>query len=284
MGCSNASRTGRYEPLRKEVVALMLAALFLGFAGLPTVLRGETEMSSVSGKVYGFTCHDNVVPLAGATVSARLTETGFIPLTVTASPDGSYNLTLPSGEYMLYIAAPFFRTEASYSFAVASGIVISGLNFYLYPVTPPYCSAVMFRENLYTLAIYSNASATKLIFDSDRSLVNFTVSSKNETNGRLLIVIPRVLLDGTPVVLVDNVEVNSTFVEGATNYFVEFDYSLGSHAVTIGGYKTIPEFPLGYEPIEMALFLILTVFLSTKKYKFNCRRSRHVTHARKPSV
>jgi hypothetical protein len=252
------------------LVLLMLAALLIGFGILPTVGAGT---GTVGGQVYGFTCHDNIIPLAGATVTAVLIETGLTYPPTSTNPDGSYNLTLLPGDYMLYIAAHFFENQTSYAVAITSGSVMSGLNFYLYPVNQPYCPTVMFQDNLYTLAIYSNASATNLIFDSDRGLLNFTITGTNETTGRFLIATPRVLLDGTPVVFVDNVEVKSTFVEGATYYFVQFDNSLGSHTVTMGGTKTIPEFPSGYQLILVALYLALLGSLLTK-------RDRKVTNSR----
>lgn len=247
---------------------LILALLFFSLGYAVTVLRGEPEMGSVGGKIYGVTCHGDLIALAGANVSAVDTETG-LTMTTTTDPDGSYNLTVASGAYRLYLLAPFYEAQVSYSFGIRPGSVISGLNFYLNPAIPPYCPAVMFQGWLYRVTVFSNASATDLVFDSSRRLLNFTIGGMNGAIGRFLVIVPKILLDGTPVVFVDNVEVTSTLIEGAAYYFVRFEYSLGSHAVTVGGSRTIPEFPRGYLLIIFAAFVFLAGILSALKVRLN---------------
>ena len=247
--------------LGREALVLTLAAIIVVLAASPIGVRGATQTGSVSGRVYGFTCHDNVVPLTGATVAATLVETGYTHQPATTAPDSSYNLTLPPGEYTLFVTAAFFQTQGSYSFTVASGTVLPEFNFYLYPVTPVYCPAVMYKENIYTLAIYSNASASKVVFDPTGRLVNFTITITNGSFSGFLIIIPRILLVGTPIVFVDDVEIKSTVIEGAKYYFVQFQQSLGSHTVTVRGYGAISEFPRGYLLTSTAFCLVLAVLV-----------------------
>jgi hypothetical protein len=255
-------RDNQIRNARNIAVVLAMLAALVGLGIFPTV-RAET--GTVEGQVFGLTCGDNVVPLAGATVVAVLLETGLTHQPIITGPDGSYNLTLPAGNYMLYIAAPLFENQTSYSVGVTSGSVMSRLNFYLYPVKTPYCPTVMFEKNLYTLVIYSNISVANLLFDSNRNMLNFTIGGPNETAGRFLVVTPRILIEGTPAVLVDDVQVESTFVEGAAYLFVQFEYSLGTHTVTVGGTTTVPE--LRYQLMEVASCVTLIVFLSTKRHR-----------------
>ena len=261
----------RREPahLAVEALVLLLAAVALFSVASTTVLRGETQPGFVSGRVYGFACHDNVIPLAGATVAAIQIETGQTPQALATALDGSYNLTVPPGKYALYVAAAFFQTQSSYSFTVDSGASISEFNFYLYPVTSVNCPAVMYQGNLYTLAMYSNASSNKVVFDLNRRLVNFTINGESVSD--FLVVVPRILLDGTPVVFVDNVEAKSSFVEGATYYFVQFEQPLGLHVVTVGGYMTIPEFASTYLLAVTASCLALAALLKKRQQPSSVR-------------
>jgi len=56
-------------------------------------------------------------------------------------------------------------------------------------------------------------------------------------------VIPEALLDGTPLVFVDDAPTPSDYKVNKTHYFVYFDYPLSAHSATVGGSNTIPEFP-----------------------------------------
>jgi len=195
----------------------------------------------VDGKVYAFACEGDVVPLTGATVSATLIQTGYTPLPATTDSEGDYHLTLAPGEYRLFVHADFFQTQESYSFTIASGTVISDFTFYLYPVTQVYCQVMQYQNYLYKLPIYSNSSTGEATFDSNLRQFTFAISVPNESVRRFLVVIPRGLLDGTPVVFVDNAEATSTLVEGTNYFYVKFDPSVGPHVVMISGSKSIPE-------------------------------------------
>lgn len=263
--------------LERGALVLTLAAIIVVLAASPIGVRGAAQTGSVSGKVYVFTCENDVVPLTGATVSATLIQTGYTPLPVTTDTEGSYYLTLAPGEYTLFVNADFFQTQESYSFTVGSGTVISDFNFYLYAATLAYCSKIPYQNYLFTLPIYSNASTTDVTYDSSRRLFNFTISVSNDSARGFLIVIPRELLDGTPIVFVDNVEAASSFVEGANYFYVKFDESLGSHDVMIGGSTSVPEFSGVAQVAATTLSLVFMTHLVTgskKRARIGSRYSR----------
>jgi hypothetical protein len=61
-----------------------------------------------------------------------------------------------------------------------------------------------------------------------------------------VVLIQKPLLDGSPIVLVDNAMVPSTVAQDASHYFVRFSYPLThnetvTHNVTVGGSNTVPE-------------------------------------------
>jgi len=269
-----ASEINRHE---RGALVLLLASMLLFLLASPTVLQGQTQTGSVSGVVYGFTCGDDVIPLTGAAVAATLIQSGYTPQWVTTNAYGSYNLVLDPGEYKLFVTADFFETQGSYSFTVASGTVLSDFIFYLDPATPAYCSKIQYQNYLFTLPIYSNASTTDVTYDSSRRLFNFTISVSNDSARGFLIVIPRELLDGTPIVFVDNVEAASSFVEGANYFYVKFDESLGSHDVMIGGSTSVPEFFGMGQVAATTLSLVFMTHLVTgskKRARIGSRYSR----------
>jgi len=131
---------------------------------------------------------------------------------------------------------------------------------------PPVTAAVTFQGNRYTIAVNGNASAWDLGFDPERRLLNFTIGStyRSPAVGEFVVLIPKQLLDGVPVVFVDNVEVPSAFTENATQYFIRFDYPLSQHAVTVGGSNTIPE----------NISLLVPLLLTVATLSFSRRRAR----------
>jgi len=202
---------------------------------------GNSNAGTVSGIVYGYTCFNELTPLFGAVVAA-INATGFTTATTTSQADGSFNLTLQPGTYKLSVAAPFYRGVTGFTFGVTPRSVLSGFNFYLNSTSSPLCQQVNFQGDRHTIAIYSNSSTANISFDPDSRLLKFTISGTIGTVGAVMVVIPKTLLDGTPIVLVDNVEVPSTFYENSTYYFVQFTSPLSLRTVTVGGSNTIPEF------------------------------------------
>jgi hypothetical protein len=118
---------------------------------------------------------------------------------------------------------------------------------------PTVTTTVVFEGNQYTIAVngysYSSPPAWNLRFDAGRRLFNFTMGEPYLPGGEVaefVVLIQKPLLDGSPIVLVDNVMVPSTVAQDASHYFVRFSYPLThdqtvTHNVTVGGSNTVPE-------------------------------------------
>jgi hypothetical protein len=234
--------SGRRQLLTLGLI-LLVAAIGLSYSLSPhPTASGQLQTGSVQGRVYGFTCPSDVVPLTGATVSATLIQTGYTPLPTTTDTEGDYHLTLAPGEYKLFVHADFFQTQDSYSFTISSGTVISDFNFYLYAATLTSCTPVQYLNLLHKVVIYSNSTVGQVMFDSSVRQVNFPLVVPNESTGGVLIVIPKGLLDGSPVVFVDSNQFTSVIVEGTNYFYVQFVPSVGTHDVKVQGLESIPEF------------------------------------------
>ena len=151
---------------------------------------------------------------------------------------------------------------------------------------PTVTTTVVFEGNRYKIGVngysYSSQIAWNLRFDAERRLMNFTISDTYLPTGKIaefVALIPKPLLDGSPVVFVDNVIVPSTLGQNATHYFVRFNYTLTFnvtvvHNVTVGGSKTVPEnaSPLLSLSISLAL-LCLFLRRNERRNRQGCKPS-----------
>jgi len=117
---------------------------------------------------------------------------------------------------------------------------------------PTVTTTVVFEGNQYTIGVngysYSSQPAWNLRFDAERRLFNFTMGEaylRGLEVAEFVVLIDKRLLDGSPVVFMDNVMAPSTVAENGHQYFVRFSYKLSNetvtHDVTVGGSNTIPE-------------------------------------------
>jgi hypothetical protein len=115
--------------------------------------------------------------------------------------------------------------------------------------------------------ISSNSTISGLQFDSSRSLLNFTASGPAGTVGYTSVVMAKGLINGNPIVLVDNGKtplMSLNYASNSTHYFISFSYSHSTHNVSIGGSNTVSEFQNG-PIISMSGLLILIVVLLTSR-------------------
>jgi len=137
---------------------------------------------------------------------------------------------------------------------------------------PPVTTTVVLEGNQYGIAVngysYSSPTAWNLRFDVERRLFNFTTAEiPHSTDGvaELVVLIHKRLLDGSPIVFVDNAMVPSTFAQNATHYFVRFSYTLTgevTHEVTVGGSNTIPE---NTSPLVPLLITVAFLYLFLRR-------------------
>jgi hypothetical protein len=165
-----------------------------------------------------------------------------------------YRTTLPVGSYSFY-----------FEFSDGVNVVrLPGSGSYSGPtVSASPTLIVSFQGNTYAAAVNTNATVADLSFDSDRRLLNFTISGPYATVGSFAVLIPKALLDGMPLVFVDNAEVACTWTENGTHYTINFSYPLSQHTVTIGGSNTIPEFWSG--PLLIAISTLVTAILGRRR-------------------
>jgi hypothetical protein len=115
------------------------------------------------------------------------------------------------------------------------------------------------------MQVSSNSSVSSLVFDSSRSLLNFTVSGPAGTYGFFDAAIAKSLLLGQPVVLIDGVEYPASVTEDGNFWYIHVTYSHSEHHVAIGGSNTIPEFPS-----SMVFMVTLVVAIIVFKRRTRC--------------
>jgi hypothetical protein len=140
---------------------------------------------------------------------------------------------------------------------------------------PPIVATADYQGNSYGLAVNGNSTAWNLRFDTKNRLFNFTIGETYRSKGKIaefVVFVPKRLLDGSPMVLVDNRLVPSTFTENATHYVVRFDYMLTQNEVTVGGSNTIPE---NISPfVSLVIAAALLHFISRRELEAKKTRMR----------
>jgi hypothetical protein len=95
------------------------------------------------------------------------------------------------------------------------------------------------------LQVSSNSSISNLQFDSQRKLITFTVGGPAGTMGLTSVTFARSLINGAPIVLIDNGNTSPTsltLTSNSTHYFLSITYPHSTHSITVGGSNTISEF------------------------------------------
>jgi hypothetical protein len=121
------------------------------------------------------------------------------------------------------------------------------------------------------LQISSNSTISNLQFDSQRKLINFTASGPSGTIGSTTIVFAKSLINGVPVVLIDNGHVppiSLILTSNSTHYFLSITYPHSTHSITVGGSNTISEFD------DNVTIVLLGVLATVSLVGFRSRR-RH---------
>ena len=76
------------------------------------------------------------------------------------------------------------------------------------------------------------------------------------------ITLGKTLIEGTPIVFLDNEEVPFNLLQNDTHYFIYVKYSHSAYFVTVGGTYTIPEFNMSLIPLSV---IILASLLTIKR-------------------
>jgi hypothetical protein len=252
-------------------------------------------MGGIEGRVMALDIFGNMAALAGAVVEAKGQQT----FTAQTWDDGSFHLAVPPDNYVVTASANGYAPKSGSVF-IAEGWKAS-IDFLLTPtvtVSTVVTTTVSPATTLTTLVasttlstvvtvyttvgtggtvtalvqglvmqVSSNSSVSSFVFDSSRSLLNFTVSGPAGTYGFFDAAIAKSLLLGQPVVLIDGVEHAASVAEDADYWYIHVMYPHSAHHVAIGGSNTIPEFP------SIAMLTVVFVF-AIIVFK---RRTRYVT-------
>ncbi len=119
----------------------------------------------------------------------------------------------------------------------------------------------------------TNSSITRYIYDEDRKLINFTVNGPEVSTGFLNITFTKSMIDGSPIVLFDGLEIPFELSQNENHYSICFSYEHSLHYVTIGGASTIPEFEILLMPLAITIIVTLIVVEWYKPRRNHLRRA-----------
>jgi len=213
----------------------------------------------IQGQVYGHTCLNTLEPIVSAKVTATVPVTGRYTAgwTVTG-PDGTYKMFLPTpAVYELTVDAGPAYKPSSQVVTLTNGQSLK-VDFSLERAAsaPRTCNISV---GMTYLQISTDSSISNLQFDSQRKLINFTVSGPSGTIGSTSLTFAKSLISGVPIVLIDNGNTPLTsFVleSNSTHYYLSITYPQSlTHSITIGGSNTIPEFD------DSVILLLLAVLV-----------------------
>jgi iron complex transport system substrate-binding protein len=127
--------------------------------------------------------------------------------------------------------------------------------------------ALLIHPELYTNRIdvdrdtimYTNSSIIGYVHDDNRKLINFTLKGPEESAGFINVTFMKSMIEGSPIVLLDEMETSFDISQNETHYSIYFSYVHSTHKVTIGGTYTIKEFNFSLIPLLIAVFTIVLI-------------------------
>ena len=138
-----------------------------------------------------------------------------------------------------------------------SNSVSQGFGYWAYANYLLQPNLIIYQGQPYHFSIQTNSSVSSLKFDRTRRLINFSVTGADGTRGYTNAVVPTALLDGPPIIMLNNQQIAPSLLnQNTTHCIIRIDYHHSTQQVSIGGAYTIPEFPHGlFLPISVAILL-----------------------------
>jgi len=139
---------------------------------------------------------------------------------------------------------------------------------------------VIWEEKTYPVATFSNSTITSFNFSQSLKQISFNAAGTDGTTGFCNVTIPKVLLDGSFSVLINEMQISYTLAQNITHSFIYFSYSHTTKQVEIVGTRVIGELPVGgvCTPIDrlaisasyisFALTMILTIAVTAASFKY----------------
>jgi len=134
---------------------------------------------------------------------------------------------------------------------------------------------ITYGGKAFRFLIQSNSTISEFKFDRARRLLNFTLEGPDKSKGRFNLKVPIALLDGRPVVVINEKEITSVRVgQNATHYDVEASYAHSKLRASVGGVNTIPELSDKTRILTLALTVTVSILSLLRRGKRR-QSSRH---------
>lgn len=101
--------------------------------------------------------------------------------------------------------------------------------------TPAYIVFNAAWRETYTLTVFSNAVVLNASFNQAVKHIYFKISSDNDSESFLYIIVPKLLLTSNFTVLSNNIVMQHSLIQSETNSFVHFTLNQGLHLIEING-------------------------------------------------
>jgi len=229
------------------------------------------------------TCNQASVPVAGRvdlydnSTGRQLSVSGFPVGSNPNSPEWSITaavsnkLQAPSDMRILYLRMVIWLAIGEGVPALQAGHLERSLQVEVGEATPASVTTpiVIGQSTNSTLAyvfISSNSTISKANYDSGSRLITFSANGPGGASGFTAVIFPKYFIDGSPVVVIDNGNLNpiSLYVSSnSTHYLVSFGYPLSEHTITVGVSTTIPEFEI--VPLLLMLSMVSPVALLSRR-------------------
>jgi len=113
--------------------------------------------------------------------------------------------------------------------------------------------------------VVTNSELANLTYSADAKVFSMTVTGESGTIGVINMIIPKALLNGEPIVIIDSVSLTPAYSEDSKDYYVFFSYTHSSHTVLVGGKNSIPEFPSNITQLIVFMLLVACFASASRK-------------------
>jgi hypothetical protein len=176
-----------------------------------------------------------------------------------------------SGRYSATISLPGDADEGSYSAGSELQVSASVLGLLEADVVARLSSSTDFvvasesshevtvEDEQFEVAIASNSTVSAVELDQEQKLVRFTVEGDDGTAGATQVTIPKAMLSGEMLVMIDGEVVASNSQDvivtsnTSTETTFEINYHHSEHEIAVSGTNVVPEFPASVMAMAAAL-------------------------------
>lgn len=131
----------------------------------------------------------------------------------------------------------------------------------------PVVTSIDWHGSTYDVTMMSNSTISNFNFSQPNQQISFNVTGPQGKTGYCNVTIPKTLLGGNLIVLIDGSPVSPPPIvsQNSTHSFIYFTHSLSTHEVEITGTTVIPEFPTLLLTILLLTTLAATLLFARRK-------------------